>query len=238
MAQPATDPISELFNGLSRVMRVHFESDGDHADFLADRLLSRGILNPYEVFDRPKDLAALRRIDAALLEITRAMSDAAMTDLARFTLSQSIMFGEFLDRLPLASDSADGKALTAYLDHTGKPDAAALTRIEDGIGRMRAAVARASRQIEKSPRAKKSAARLNADAVGLVDACRFVWELATEKPAPKKDLNAASPFGHFLADVFEVCGVAADPRSAFLAWAREYGQIHTSPRKIVRPMDD
>jgi hypothetical protein len=62
---------------------------------------------------------------------------------------------------------------------------------------------------------------MNLIGIQLVEAARFVWELSGANTAPTKDLNTASAFGAFLADLFEACEVQGDVRSAFRAWAKE-----------------
>lgn len=59
----------------------------------------------------------------------------------------------------------------------------------------------------------------NWEAVSVMNECRRAWELRKGKRAPRA-LNPASPFGSFIADVFDVMRIDVDPQSAMNAWRR------------------
>ena len=216
-----------LNRALFEVMKAHFDAHEEFAAFLADALIEHGLENGYalEVMDKTKDNAALERVDKALLELSRALSDAAITPGARMQLGHALTFGPFVEKLPLKKDSEEGKRLFDYMDAVGRQNAGAINYIQENVDSLRHAVAQAQSTIAASPYAKD--ARINAQEIGVVDATRFVWSLALKK-TPPKTLNEASPFGRFLADVFEACGFSANPRSAFNAWTREQQKVHTS----------
>lgn len=214
----------KFFSALAEVVERHTGASGYDAAFLAERIWNHGILNRFRVYDRSKDVEALSRLDRAIAEVQRVLADGAMTNLARETLSTALFWGPHFgasEERTIYKDSEEGKALIEYLENYGKRDNTVLTEIEDRGREIRYALGKAIEQIEASPLAKTSATRINADGIGLVDATRFIWKLATNKEPPSKDLNPASKFGLFLADVFDVCGQEGDPRSSFRAWVKE-----------------
>jgi hypothetical protein len=89
---------------------------------------------------------------------------------------------------------------------------------------IRSAIQRVITEVEKSAKAKATPSKMNEKGIAMVDAARFIWRLSTDTSAPLKDLNPASKFSNFLADVLYVCEIPGDPRSIFRAWVREYGE--------------
>lgn len=220
----------DFYRKITETVAKHLDVEGDVAAVFGERLISHGFLNRYQVFDLSKDIAALERVSKALLEISRAMSDVSISPLATERLNQSLLFGGFFDNLMKQNTAYDTDEFRNYLENTGLKDVDALTRIDAEVTRIRAGVNQTIDHIKSSPLAKKSASKINADAIGVVGACRYIWELAKGKPAPKS-LNPASPFAYFLSDVLEAGGIEAQPISAFNAWAREHTKIHTSDLK-------
>ena len=210
--------LPKFFRPLCGLIERHFEVAGDEAEWLADRLMSHGILNgfPYLAFDRTKDIDALSRIDRALLEVRRAYSDAALTTAAKSELFKNLLFGPQLSE----PQNSNQDGLRAYANDQGTLNASAFARVSEETETFRKAIADTIEEIRTSPYAKRSLSLVNINAIGLVEGCRFVWKLATGKEAPTRDLNPATKFAVFLADAMDVCGLDADPRSAFLAWAR------------------
>lgn len=220
----------DFYRKIAEIVGEHLEVEGDTAAFLGERLISHGFFNRYQVFDLSKDIAALDRISKALLEISRAMSDVSISPLATETLNQSLLFGGFFESM-VANDTAfDAEDFRDYLENTGIKDFDALSRIEADVARIRAGVDKTIDHIKASPLAKRSPSKFNSDAVGVVGACRYIWQLEKQKQAPNS-LNPASPFANFLSDIFEAGGIDAQPVSAFNAWARESAKVHTSGQK-------
>lgn len=214
--------LQELYDNLVRTVEIHLCNAGGRGNCFADYLYTRAGLNGYRVYDLPGDTAALQRIDRAVLDLARAMSDAALTSAAQETLSKNLFFGtHLLNGEGTDSSSATSKRVIEYIETDGKANHEAIFRISDALPGIRYALKRTITEIAESPRAKQSASRINAEGIGIVDACRYVWEWAKEKPAPKKDLNPASKFAAFLGDILGCFGNDADPRSAFRAWVRE-----------------
>jgi hypothetical protein len=211
------DWLPSLFPKLCIVVEKHLDATGEDAEWLADRLMSHGLLNGfvYEVFDRPRDVSALDRVGRALLELERAMSDATITGAAKQALSARLVFGPYHGKAGTAQDD-----LKEYIDTHGRKNMDAFHLVSGGANDFREAVKATIAHINKSPLAKRSLSQINSEAVGLVEGCRFVWREAKGRDAPSKDLNLASKFAAFLADVMETCEVDGDPRSVFLAWAR------------------
>ncbi len=73
--------------------------------------------------------------------------------------------------------------------------------------------------IETASRGRQVRADFSWEAVSLLNECQIAWERRKKKSAPRS-LNPASPFGRFVADVFECLGIGADPQSAMNAWRR------------------
>lgn len=167
----------DFYRKITEIVAVHLHVDGDSAAFLGEALISRGFSNRYQVFDLSKDITALERISAALREISRAMSDASLSPLASERLNQSLLFGSFFDKFLASDNSFDMDNFREYIEKTGRQDLEALARIESDVLRIRSGVDRTINHIKRSPLAKKSASKFNSDAVGVVSACRYVWEM-------------------------------------------------------------
>ena len=198
------------------VVQKHLGQSGVDVEWLADRFMSHGMLNgpANSVFDRPRDVAALTRVDHALREIERALSDSSLTSAASDLLLTKLLFG------PQAGKIHSQDTLNAYLEEHGRRSAGAFKLIASEPGVLRDAVKAAITDIEQSALATRSFGQMNLEAIAVVEGCRWVWKQATGRDAPSKDLNLATKFAAFLADVMDVCNVEGDPRSALKAWAR------------------
>lgn len=214
------DEQASIHRDLCRVVERHFGITGDEAADHAKGLMSLGAISRFssEVFEGPKDVSALKRLDAALSEAGRAWRDAGMTMAASNALIQHLHFGPYL-----ANYYKNPEEALAYAGEHGSGHAEAFIRITE-VGPFREAIAETIRQIEDDPRTKRSLSVVNVDAIKLVESCRYMWAVITKRLAPEKDLNPASKFAKFLTDVMEVYKVGGSPRSAFLAWAREYAK--------------
>jgi hypothetical protein len=223
------DQVAKLFDkcledNVKNVMEVHFGQSDDDPHRLAGVLMDRAFLQKWAVYDQPKDLEALSRLDAAVSEIER-LYYFGLTQAASDNLGARMVHGPHYDGLIQGEislvDSDGGRDLLAYHSETGQRVASALSSVEEFSAAIREAIAKTKADILKSERARKSTARMNLIGIQLVEAARFVWELSGANTAPTKDLNTASAFGAFLADLFEACEVQGDVRSAFRAWAKE-----------------
>ena len=215
---PDGDFLDPIYRALCNLTERHFREIYSDTEWLADRLMSHGLLNgyAYDVIDGLRDLEALQRIDRALIELSRACSDVAITGAAALRVQHALMFGPHLE-----NPNRDKEASFAYVEAHGQPNAIAFSKIAYETAVFREAITKVIRGIKSDPRTKRSLKLINVEAIGLVDGCRFIWKMATGKDAPSKDLNPASKFATFLADAMETCEIPGDPRSAFLAWARE-----------------
>ena len=214
------------------VIEKHTGTVGAEAAWWASRLHSHGIMNGFRVYSRAKDTEALRELETAIAKIQRLIDyDGPLTWPAHELMSMELLHGGHSSKLPrggVESDSEQGKALVNHIEAKGRTDSDILFGLEERGDAIRDAIKRTIVQIENSPMTRVSATKINEREIALVDAARFIWQLATDTDAPAKDLNPASPFGEFLADVFEVCELSGDPRSAFRAWARECERGHQS----------
>jgi hypothetical protein len=210
--------LAAFFRNLREMVERHLGCHDDDASFWADRLMSHGLLNgfAYEVTDGPKDLKALQRVDRALMELGRACSDAAISFNALAGIERALMLGPFLD----VSDAKE-EDVEAYMQTHGRANHDAFTRIVGQTAAFRKAVSSQIEDVKSSPYAKRSLTQINAEAIGLVQGCRWVWEASKGRPAPLRDLNPGSKFAAFLADAMETCGIEGEPVPAFRAWARE-----------------
>ncbi|WP_185803980.1 hypothetical protein [Pontivivens nitratireducens] len=223
------DQVAKLFDkslvdGVKKAMEVHLSQSDDDPHRLAGVLMDRAFLQEWAVYDQPKDLEALSRLDAAVSEIER-LYYFGLTQAASDNLGARMVHGPHYDGLMQCEitllDSDAGRDLLAYHSETGQQVTSALSSVEEFSAAIRDAIAKTKDDIMVSERARKSTARINLVGIQLVEAARFVWELSGDNKAPTKDLNTASAFGAFLADVFEACEVQGDVRSAFRAWAKE-----------------
>lgn len=221
---------AELYRAFAAIISKHLDASERDAAGLAEGLISHGLLNTYQVFGKARDIAAMKRVRAALIEVNRAMSEVSMGQRAQDTIHQAIIFGPFFDKVMTEDHSFSTDEFEAFLNKTGQQDLAALTRIECESDRFISAIDVAIRHVEQSPHTRQSATRINTQAVGIVSASVFIWQLAGKKPP--KALNESSPFANFLADIFETLELDATPRAAFNAWIRERDKVHTSQEKI------
>jgi len=187
--------------------------------------MSHGLLNGFahEVMDRPRDLKALRRINAAFLELERAFSEAALTLNTRTLVDMTLLYGPFVREI-----HDDPAAAADYARLEGRADLTAFERMIERNGIFREAVSATIGEVETSPFSKRTLSQLDAKAIGLVEGCRWVWWACKGVHAPAKDLNVATDFAKFLADAFEVCGIKSEPRSAYRAWAKEQQKVPRS----------
>jgi hypothetical protein len=223
------DQVAKLFDKslvdrVRKAMEVHLGQSDDDSDRLAGALMDRAFLQKWAVYDQPKDLEALNRLDAAVSEIEQ-LYDFGLTQAAREKLGARMVHGPHYDGLKQGEitgvDSDAGRELLAYHSETGQQVASALSSVVEFSTAIREAIAKTKSEIMVSELSRKSTARMNLVGIQLVEAARFVWELSGANKAPTKDLNTASAFGAFLADIFEACEVQGDVRSAFRAWAKE-----------------
>jgi hypothetical protein len=240
MKFPQFDHLSEeeakLHKAIAAIIAEHLDASEGGAAGLAEGLISHGLLNTYQVFEQARDIAAMKRVRAALIEVSRAMSEVSMGKRAQDTIHQAIVFGPFFEKMMAENGSFSKDEFETFLNKTGQPDLAALTRIECAADRFRNAFDLAIRHVKQSPYTRQSATRINTQAVGIVSASAFIWQLAGK--TPPKALNDSSPFANFLADIFEALEIDAAPRSAFNAWTRERKKVHTSLEKTEGSMHD
>lgn len=221
--QPDLDP--GLFEALCPVVQQHLGVQGEDAEYWAERLISHGLLNgfSYEVMDRPRDLKALRRINAALLELERACSEAAITFSTRARVDMTLLYGPFVREI-----HGDPAGAADYARSEGRDDLTAFERIIERNDVFREAVSATIKEVETSPFSKRTLSQLDAKAIGLVEGCRWVWWACKKVHAPARELNPATPFAKFLADAFEACGIESEPRSAYRAWNKEQQKVQRS----------
>lgn len=217
--------LGEFLSRLAEVVEKHTGAEGDLAALLAEKLWSRGIFNRYEVFHRSSDINLLTELDKAIATIQRVLGDdGPLTPLGYMRFFQEMPTGALMkvDEEETQPDvPSGGQKETHSYQQTRGLNTSALLQIVDNGDEIRAVIKRTIAAIETSPRTRSAPSKINLRGIGLVDASRWIWELATDKAAPTKDLNTASKFGNFLADVFETCRVDGDPRSAFRAWVRD-----------------
>ena len=213
-----------LVDRVRNAIEAHLGQSDDDPHRLAGVLMDRAFLQKWSVYDQPKDLEALSRLDAAVYEIERlyyfGLTQAASDNLGARMLHGPHYDGHMQGEITLV-DSDAGQKLLAYHSETGQQVASALSSVEEFSAAIREAIAKTKDDIMVSERARKSTAQMNLVGIQFVEAARFVWELSEANKAPTKDLNTASAFGAFLADVFEACEVQGDVRSTFRAWAKE-----------------
>ncbi|MCB5200244.1 hypothetical protein LGQ03_13420 [Loktanella sp. TSTF-M6] len=217
---------------LVQVISKHTQAEGAEAGWWASRIHSHAFMFGYEVYSRSKDINALVTLDRAVRDIQKVLDDDAMTSLAfKQLLSElGIIYEEEILKhrhIETVRDGDEDSLSNAGGDFTH--DMRLLYLLEERANSIRTGIKRTISFIEESPLERVSASKINERGISLVDAARFMWCLATDKEAPSKDLNPASKFGEFLADVFAAIGETTDPRSTFRAWARERGDWSLDP---------
>lgn len=210
-------------DAIAGVMQRHLNVSPAVARFRARGFLEMAFDDDPYLFDKTRDLDNLDRLSRALGEAIVALKPDAMTQAARRDLEGAAIYRAHERFL---------KQDVAYWDMDRTPggltgDAAlACLRDLDALAELATAVRGAIRLtkqvVEDSDRARPSLARLNLRGVQVVEVARRIWATDSGTPAPSgSDLNVAGPFGAFLSDLFEACGIEGDPRAAFRAWSRE-----------------
>lgn len=226
------DQVAKLFQkhiraNVEKAIDQHLNNLQDTSHRLAGVLLDRAFLQKWPVYDHPKDLEVLDRLDAAVSEIEE-LYHFGLTRAASDTFGARMVHGPHYDGLHNGSiayvDSDEARNMMAYHKETGRKVAFALSTVAEFSTEIHDAITQTKKEIVASKRARKSTSKMNLIGIQLVEATRFVWELAGNREAPTRDLNIATAFGIFLSDVFEACEVDGDVRSAFRAWAKETAQ--------------
>ncbi|MCF6304461.1 MAG: hypothetical protein L3J33_03735 [Rhodobacteraceae bacterium] len=226
------DQVEKLLNAKIRedvetVISIHISSDSGLVSHFASELLDRAFLQEWWVYDKPKDLLALEGISSAISKINQLYT-FGLTATASETLQFRLAYGPYFDsvhnedEIPLDSD--ERRRVEQYIEEEGANVSLAIADFLELSNLIIDSIASTKAEIEKSPNSRKSTAKINLVGIQLVEAARFIWKKAKGNDAPAIDLNTASAFGKFLADIFDACKVEGDARSAFRAWAKETEQ--------------
>jgi hypothetical protein len=154
--------LGEFYSGLAEVVEKHTGSE-DSA-WLAERLISHGVNNGYQVYSLSKDIKALQMLDRALCEVQMMLKDGAMTDLARMQLFVGIIstVGEKNERQAAIRIKASNEQLVdGFTIGDGIIDSSAFLEFEENAEFMQNSVKRTISEIEKSPLAKVYASKIN-----------------------------------------------------------------------------
>ncbi len=172
-------------------------------------------------FDQVRDPVELRRLRTALTDIQHSFGPEGLTGRAKNELGDHILYGRFVGDV----DSSDAECV-AFVRDTGQPAAHALKELLRAIPVFLRAIDSAGREIDRSAATRSRTGRMNNEGIMIVAAAREVWEDYHKRQAPRRDLNPATPFGRFLADLFDAMETDQDPRSAFRAWAKIGPEVH------------
>jgi hypothetical protein len=189
------------------------------------------------VYNRKSDLDALEILSKTISKLEYLVNGEAMSDAASRRLNLSVRFGAHADDMPCEDNEelceylmsngitdhsipcgVDG--LFEYMSDHGNPQVDAIRVFLDYAPDIKKAIDQTKAAIETSPRTRKAPSLINLAGVQCVEAARIVWEEYTGQTPPYSDLNPASTFGKFLADLFEAYEIKGQPKSAFRAWAR------------------
>lgn len=216
------------------VLMEHLDVHEELATYLTEKMFMHAFGNPLHVYDGPKDTAALDRLDRAVAELVAALGD--MTEFASDHLMFSMIWGHHheLIRRGTTADDPEFQKSDEYAHETGQPLTSALYKVQEEAPALRASIRATRREIESSEMTRKSLSRMNLEGLQMVKGACFVWEIATEQDPPASDVNMASPFGRFLAGLFDVCEIRGDPRSAFRTWARVVRGPHFTKNKAAK----
>lgn len=207
---------------VAEVVRRHLNVSTAVAQFRARGILELAFENEPDLFDVKRDLENLENLSRALGQVIVSLEPGSMTQAARGELEATALqriHDRFLSKgidywnLDRTPGGLTGEAALACLR-----DLAALVEMADSVRR---AIRLTKRVVENSDNARPSLARHNTRGIQLVIAARRTWAAdAGQSPPEGNDLNEAGPFGSFLADLFDACGIEGNPRAAFRAWAR------------------
>lgn len=196
--------MSDWHTGIEGVMRDHLSLEGD--DLFSAVHLFEGCayksLPPFR--DKTNDVKGLDALETALRKLAPVLegvsAPSVMTLMAHFFHS-----GEYSEE--------DGKRLAG----------AVLALTQERV-RLLAGIDAARRDLdEPHPLIRRSLKTINLEAIQVTDGAVQVWAKYHYRPPPKKALNPASAFGLFVCDLFDACGLEADPKAAFRTWAQTYG---------------
>lgn len=217
--RPVSAP-GDVRSKLKTLLAQRFDLTDQDADFCADWIESQlGFESRF--IDRPRVTAALEKVDRALLDLGVALKLSEAPEGTLDHLRAAILIGP--------SRGTGDDATIAYIRGTGGPDLQALEHMAERFETIRKAIVVKIDEINRDPFAKRTLSQVDGRAIGAVQGCRRVWEFCTGKSAPARDLNGATPFATFLADVMRECGMD-DPKpvSAFRAWVRESRKVPRS----------
>lgn len=225
-----TDPLNT--NRLYKAYEKHLNIRNDDEFYrIDDWIIRMGFGHDYYIFDGPKDTELLDRLDRAIAEIALVLEIGMLTPTARDALLENTFRGPHAERVRAGLRFPDD-SLQDYVDNIGRPASDALDGIKEHSAAIREGVRITRNEIESSDATRKSTSRMNVRGIQLVDVARTVWESETGNAAPARDLNLASPFGNFLADLFEALKIKGKPRAVFRAWSRENDySVPTSKKK-------
>jgi hypothetical protein len=189
------------------------------------------------VYKRKADLDALAQFSKAITALEYCLKGGLLSNSAFKRLQQRIHYGPHAADMPCdspqdlseylmeagitdATADSDEGSLRHYIEKYGDPQLAAIEGLLSVAPELKKAITQTKADIEISPRTKDAPSQIKMNGVQFVEAARIVWEENMGATAPNKDLNAASAFGRFLADLFEAYGIEGEPKSAFRAWVR------------------
>lgn len=202
---------------ISEAFTQHFGFDSAKADEMEEWFCSSAFGNPTPFFARSRDVESIETVEQAIKTINRFLRDGS--DEAQEIFRQEILR---LDIKQRANSSA------SVGDSWKPPTHDGWIATRDQLETWEAAASAAISHIKQSKMAVRAKGRVNAEAIIIVDRARLAWNEWSATPAPQKELNEATKFGRYLADILHACGCEADPRSAFRAWARHMGTgVHT-----------
>lgn len=222
------EDFATLVRELCPILERHLGTADDDIEYWAERLFSHGLFHgfSYLVIDGPTDLAALKRVANALKELKLALSESAMTPNTLGYLAEAIWFGP-----GVRNAWTDPTKCGEYTGSGGREDLHAFERLTERHDEIQEAVATTIMQVKESPFSRRTLSQFNVKAIGLADACCYVW-LRCKGKAPPKDIKQSSPFTTFLGEPMQAFSIKGDPVSTYRAWARMQDQVHRSRQSI------
>lgn len=207
-----------LEDRLAKVLKRHLQLDDYSDKGMAGGFLNPILTTPLEIFDGKSDIEVLDRLSRALAVLHPDVFEQ-MTPAARDQLNFRL----------LVDFEENREEREAFRTKTGQARFRALTNLMEASENIRQLIDQVRREIEASPRTRKSLKLINMKALQTVDTAADWWERYSGRKVPTAEIKDAQPFARFLADLFEVLEIDSSPVTAHRAWLKN---MPKSPERI------
>lgn len=181
--------------------------DLEWAEVVADKIANSGLSTEYLVFKK-SDILALEEFQRHLLGLGQSFS--TLTEPAGMLLHIGVLTGRTEGGFPSSE-------VEEHRNMVGEPMFEAMNKLIFEPNYIYETATRVKKIVEQSKDLSLRSSRINLQAVQIVSVADRFWRQYREEPVPE-NLNMASPFGRFLACLFDEFEIQGNERSAFVRW--------------------